>query len=146
MDANEQRQKNVALVADFISTRGGVFHDAFATPPKLRMEMAQYQRQVGDDLHDILSEHQRRGGKYIDFPGDVTKCSWDRVFEELCKAQKAAIESDKRGKDFVKKTWRRIGTSASILSPGLAAIPDDLCILNGGLAFIFSVSDIARGQ
>jgi membrane protein YqaA with SNARE-associated domain len=61
------------------------------------------------------------------------------VHEELRKAQQAAIRSEERGKNLIKKVWRKIGVTSSVLAPGLAAIPDNLCILNGGLAVIFSV-------
>jgi hypothetical protein len=36
------------------------------------------------------------------------------------------------------------GTMGGSLAPGLAAIPDDLRVLHGGLAVIFSVSWISR--
>lgn len=143
MEANNQRQQSIAMVANFISTEANAFHDAFGSPSKLNMETEQYQRPEVVDLQEALQNHQHFASKYVDFTSDVTQCSWDHVHEELRKAQDAAIRSEERGRKFMKRAWRKIASTSSVLMPGLAAIPDELCVLNGGLAVIFSVSYLA---
>ncbi|KAH7323239.1 hypothetical protein B0I35DRAFT_427345 [Stachybotrys elegans] len=140
MTTEDRRQQNVAMVAEFISTEAASFHGAFGSPSRLNTAMTQFQRPDVNDLWETLHTHQTRAAKYVDFIQDVNKCTWDNVHEELRKAQEAAIESEGRGKNMFKKIWRRMGVTSSILAPGLAAIPDELCVLNGGLAVIFSLA------
>jgi hypothetical protein len=137
MDALDQAKVN--LVADFIDTTARRFHPAFGTPAKLDMAIMQYETQEIYDLKETLDFHHKVG-KYVDFTRDLNKCTWDDVHEELAKAQAAAERSEKGGKQLHRKLWRTVGTTSSILAPGLAALPDNLCILHGGLALLFSVS------
>jgi hypothetical protein len=134
-----RQEQEVTLVADFISTKAPQFHSAFATPSELNRSTMQYERPEVRDLRETLECHQQKARKYVDFTFDLNNCTWDHVHEELRKAQAKADESEKRGKNPVRKVWRTIGVSSSILAPGLAALPDNLCVLNGGLAVIFSV-------
>lgn len=91
------------------------------------------------DLRETLECHQQKARKYVDFTQDLNNCTWEQVYEELRKAQAKADESEKRAKNPFKKAWRTLGASSSVLAPGLAAVPDDLSILHGGLAVVFSV-------
>lgn len=59
----------------------------------------------------------------------------------LQELERAQTESDAKGDGLVRKVWRGIGTAATVLGPGLDALPDEVCVLKGGLAVIFSVSD-----
>lgn len=134
------QEAEVTLVADFISTRAPQFHSAFGAPSELNRSTMQYELPDVRDLRDTLECHQQKAKKYVDFTVDLNNCTWDDVHKEMRKAKATAEESERRGKHPVKMAWRTIGTSASILAPGLVAIPDHLCVLNGGLAVIFSVS------
>ena len=134
-----RQEQEVTLVADFISTEASQFHSAFAAPSELNRSTMQYESPEVRDLRETLECHQQKGRKYVDFTLDLNNCTWDHVHEELRKAQAKADESEKRGKNPIRKVWRTIGASSSILAPGLAALPDYLCVLNGGLAVIFSV-------
>jgi hypothetical protein len=91
------------------------------------------------NLKETLECHQRIGRKYVDFTDNLIACTWDDVRTELQKAQKAAAMSKTRGNNLMRKGWRIVGATSSMLAPGLAALPDYLCVLNGGLAVIFSV-------
>lgn len=58
----------------------------------------------------------------------------------LQELEKAKAYSDTKGNNIVRKVWRGLETAATVLAPGLDALPDEVCILKGGLAVIFSVS------
>jgi hypothetical protein len=122
-----RREQEVTLVDNFISTKAPQFHSAFAVPSELNRSRMEYERPEVRDLRETLECHQQKAKKYVDFTLDLNNCTWDHVHEELRKAQ------------AVRKAWRTIGASSSILDPGLAALPDNLCVLHGGLAVIFSV-------
>jgi hypothetical protein len=132
-------EQEVSLIADFISTKAPQFHGAFAVPSELNPLTMQYERPEVRDLRETLECHQQKAKKYVDFTFDLNNCTWDHVHEELRKAQEKAEESENGGKNPVRKAWRTLGAASSILAPGLAALPDYLCVLNGGLAVIFSV-------
>jgi hypothetical protein len=134
-----RQEQEVTLVDNFISTKTPQFHSFFAVPSELNRSRMQYEPPEVRDLRETLECHQQRGKKYVDFTLDLNNCTWDHVHEELRKAQVKAEESEKRGKNPVRKAWRTIGTTSSILDPGLAALPDNLCVLHGGLAVVFSV-------
>jgi hypothetical protein len=134
-----RHEQEVTLVDNFISTKAPQFHGAFAAPSELNRSTMQYERPEVRDLKETLECHQQKARKYVDFTLDLNNCTWDHVHEELRKAQAKADESEKRGKNPVRKAWRTIGASSSVLAPGLAALPEDLSVLNGGLAVIFSV-------
>ena len=92
------------------------------------------------DLRDTLQRVQQKGRKYVDFTDDVTSCKRNKVWEQLNAAQDAATRREARNqRNPVRRFMRKMGGSASILSPGLAAIPDHLNVVQGGLALIFSV-------
>jgi hypothetical protein len=52
----------------------------------------------------------------------------------------AASESHRRGNKFPAKAWRMFETMGDVISPALEEIPDELGVLHGGIAVIFSVS------
>jgi hypothetical protein len=95
---------------------------------------------VSSDLEEILRQYQIQDPDQADFDFDLLKCTWHDVLRELQRAQTAVSESDDRGKKIHRRAWRALGTASDVLAPGLAAIPDKLCVLHGGLAVIFSVS------
>lgn len=74
----------------------------------------------------------------------MSKCDWTTVNEELEKAQEAVAESNAKGKRPHRWFWRALGASSSVVSPGLAAFPDYLCVLHGGMAVIFSVGGLSH--
>lgn len=92
------------------------------------------------DLQETLKRHQKQAPELVDFDFDLLSCSWDDVLSELGRAQASVSESDKDGKKFCRRAWRTLGNVGHVVSPGLSAIPDDLSVLHGGLAVIFSVS------
>lgn len=53
----------------------------------------------------------------------------------------AKAYSEGKDKDWYVKYRRRIADLSQIFVSGLAAIPDDLCLLHGGLAVIFHASN-----
>jgi hypothetical protein len=137
MDQHEQAKVNV--VASFIDTTAPKFHAAFGVPARLNMSTMQYESEEIAELKETLNFYHR-AGKYVDFTTDLQSCTWDDVHRELVKAQEAAERSVKGGKQLHRRLWRTIGSTSSVLAPGLSALPDDLCVLHGGLALLFSVS------
>lgn len=91
-------------------------------------------------LQETLRALQTEAPGQLDFsPED---CSWDDMLRELARAKG---ESSANGKKIVRKAWRAAGTAATVLGPGLDALPDEVCVLKGGLAVIFSVSEYMAG-
>lgn len=134
-----RKEQELTLVDIFMTTEAPQFHRAFADPSTLNRSTMQYEHSEVCDLRETLECHQQKAAKYVDFTKDLTKCTWDDVNRELLKAQEAADKSEKRGKNVVRKMWRTLGRESTIFTPGLAAVPETLCVLNGGLAVIFSV-------
>jgi len=134
-----RKEQEVTLVDNFITTKATHFHSAFATPSELNRSTMQYERPEVRDLKETLECSQRKFRKCVDFTRDLNSCTWEQVHEQLRLAQEKAEESEKRARNPVKKMWRKLGASSSVLAPGLTAIPDDLCVLNGALAVVFSV-------
>ncbi|KAK4160418.1 hypothetical protein QBC43DRAFT_113603 [Cladorrhinum sp. PSN259] len=132
--------EEVMLAANFIATKAPQFHDAFAAPSVLNYSTMQYEPPAVYDLKETLECSQQKAKKYLDFNSDLVKCTWEDVHLQLRKAQEKAIESEYRGKSGIKKIWRSLGATSSVLAPGLAAIPDTLHVLHGGLAVIFSLA------
>lgn len=142
MDIATHEEREVTFVADFIEARGQHFHSAFAMPSELNKSTMQYEREEVRDLRETLERHHQIASKYVDFTSDLSKCTWNDVIEELRKAKIKVAESEKRGKTLIHKTWRAMGNTSSILAPGLSALPDELSVLHGGLAVVFSVRSI----
>ena len=138
MDELPQQQK-LSFVAGFIEKEAPAFHPAFAGPSKLSPSTMKYEDPDTLDLRQTLERHQKRASKYVDFTDDLNKCTWKDVHEQLAKAQEAMERSEARVKNPAIRAKRFIGSTSSILAPGLSAIPDDLCILHGALAVVFSV-------
>lgn len=99
-------------------------------------------------MRETLQSYERKARVYIDFTDDLSKCDWDTVRTELRKAQSVAVDREEKGRPTLKNpnplramrwAWRHLGAAESILSPGLAAFPDWLAPIHGGLAVIFSV-------
>jgi hypothetical protein len=95
---------------------------------------------VSSDLEETLKRYGKQAPDQADFDFDLLKCTWPDVLRELERAQAAVSKSDESGKKIHRRAWRALGTVSDVLAPGLAAIPDKLCVLQGGLAVIFSVS------
>lgn len=92
------------------------------------------------DLEQTLKRYQSLApNDQVDFDFDLLRCTWHDVLRELERAQAAVLESDGRGKRFHRRVWRGLGSTGPVIAPGLAAIPDNLCVLHGGLAVVFSV-------
>ncbi len=147
MDFDIDQMRKVNIAASFIDSRAPEFHSAFKPKSTLNRETMAYEPDLDPqqieqiaDLKDTLECHQQVGRKYVDFAEDLLRCTWEDVHAELHKAKAAQVESERRGKNPARRLWRTLGTTGSILAPGLSAIPDELCVLHGGLAVIFSVS------
>jgi hypothetical protein len=128
------------MASNFVDTRAPTFHSAFSTAATLNADTLEYEPPEVVDVKETLECYQQRAGRLVDFTNDLAACRWDDVLEQLGKAQEAAEKSNRMGKNPVKRAWRAVGKASTILEPGLDAIPDDLCVLHGGLAVIFSVS------
>lgn len=74
-----------------------------------------------------------------DFDFDLLSCTWEDVISELKKAEAAAFDHHVRGNKFHNKIWRGLGRMGERVGPALDAIPDELCVLHGGIAVIFSI-------
>lgn len=152
MDFNSDFEQKVNVAAGFIDDRAPDFHSAFGPGSTLNRETMEYEPDPGEEhiviLKNTLESHQKVAKKYVDFIDDLLKCTWEDVHKELHKAKQAQVLSERRGsRNPIRGFWRALGNSGSILAPGLSAIPDELCVLHGGLAVVFSVSmDLIRGN
>ncbi|KAK3376048.1 hypothetical protein B0T24DRAFT_699039 [Lasiosphaeria ovina] len=135
----QQREERVAMLAGFIDTKAPAFHAAFADPSALNTATMRYEPSEISDLRATLEQNHRVAAKYIDFTPDLNQCTWDDVHEELRKAKSKALENEKK-RNPLRKAWRALGSTSSILAPGLDALPDELCVLHGALALIFSLA------
>lgn len=95
------------------------------------------------ELRDTISRLFAKKDKSLDFDFDINRCSWDDVVSAVERAQEAVTENERRGKMWQHRAWRAVGATAGVFAPCLSAIPDDLSVLHGGLAVLFSVSDTA---
>ncbi|KAH8892611.1 hypothetical protein GQ53DRAFT_840935 [Thozetella sp. PMI_491] len=136
-----QRQRQVDVVAGFIDIEAPSFHSSFGVPSQLNRSTMEYEREDVLELKETLECSQRKARSLVDFIPDLNQCTWETVHQELHKAQVAAADNEKRGKtNPVKRVWRKIGVTSTLLEPGLAAIPDNLSVLNGGLAVVFALA------
>lgn len=87
---------------------------------------------------EALEKYTRIEGHNLHF--DPTKCTWPEVVEELNKAHLVAQKHERRDKTLHGKVWRTFNNASKIIQPAVAALPDELCILHGGLAILFNVS------
>ncbi len=94
---------------------------------------------VRSDFRESLARHRAAAPEEVDF--DLVNCTWEDVLVQLERANNAASESESREgiRGRIRQSRRWIFNATEVLGPGLAAIPDELCILHGGLAAIFSV-------
>lgn len=142
-----RNREKAKVVTDFIDTEAHRFDETFAGPSRLNVATMQYEPSAILDLKETLECHCQKAAKYVDFASDLTDCPWETVLKQLEKA-KAEMErakaKSKGDQNPLRKTWRHIGSVSTVLGPGLSAIPDELCVLKGGLAVIFSVRDTIR--
>jgi hypothetical protein len=89
------------------------------------------------DLEDSIDTFKEKEGDSIDVDFDVRQCTWDDVLSQLEQAQEA---DGRRGKKWHHKAWRGLGSTAGVIAPVMDVFPDELCVLHGGLALIFSAS------
>lgn len=87
---------------------------------------------------EALEQYRVIDGHNLDF--DPSRCSWPEVVKELNKAHHAAYMRAQDDKKLHSKVGNFLTNATKILQPGLAAIPDELCVLHGGLAIMFNVS------
>jgi hypothetical protein len=92
------------------------------------------------DLQETLKRYQQQAAHLADFDFDLLSCTWQNVCGEMKKAEAAASESHGQGHKFHTKAWKALATIGDVISPALEAIPDELSVLRGGIAVIFSVS------
>jgi hypothetical protein len=96
-------------------------------------------RRPFSELRETISRLFKEKDKSFHLDFDVNRCSWDDVVSAVEKAHEAVTENERRGKTWHHRAWRAVGATAGVFAPGLSAIPDDLCVLHGGLAIVFSV-------
>jgi hypothetical protein len=87
---------------------------------------------------EALEEYGRIDGHNLDF--NPAKCTWKEVIEELNLAHLAAYSCERRENTFYGKTRHVVNNTIQIVEPALDALPDHLCILQGGLAIVFNAS------
>jgi hypothetical protein len=87
---------------------------------------------------EALEEYGRIDGHNLDF--NPAKCTWKEVIEELNLAHLAAYSCERRENTFYGKTRNVVNNTIQIVEPALDALPDYLCILQGGLAIVFNAS------
>lgn len=83
---------------------------------------------------------EKAPGLVEDLEVDPTSCTWDDVLIELERAKDAALNNEKRTKDWYRRPLGWLGNNGPLISPGLAAFPGWLAPIHGGLAVVLSVS------
>ena len=100
-------------------------------------------------VHSDFMTEFRKFGEYldqvsrdrsVDFDQDVRDCEWSDALEKLQEADRAVAKRMKKDKTLLSKGAQVLTNMSNLLQPGLQAIPDELCILHGGLAFLFHAS------
>jgi enoyl reductase-like protein len=89
------------------------------------------------ELMEALKEYGRLECRNLEF--NPVDCSWADVFKELDRAEEAAAGSEQGDKRFLINHRRKLSTMSKSIMPLLDALPDELCVLHGGLAVIFHV-------
>lgn len=134
---------DVDMAANFIDSQAPRFHPAFQEPSSLNRTTMRYEPQEIQEWNERLNELRgtiQNVAKRVNLPPDVDNYTWEHVHIELVKAKDTATESDRRGKNLIRKAYRKLASISSILAPGLSAFPDELCVLHGGLSVIFTLA------
>jgi hypothetical protein len=143
----DMEETSTAFAREFIDQRAGTFHPALGVKSYFDPVTSKYQSSKilspeSSDLEEALKRYKTATFLQSEADFDPLQCTWADVIREL---EAAVSESEARGKKFHLRVWRSFGTTgADIFIPGLAAIPNQLCILQGGLAVIFSVSLVVK--
>lgn len=80
----------------------------------------------------------------IDVGFDVMDCEWSDVIEKLQNANDAVAKRMERDKSFLSKGGKVLTDISNMLQPAVQALPDQLCILNGGLSLLFHVRALIK--
>lgn len=74
---------------------------------------------------------------------DVKNCEWAKVIAKLMEAKSAVSQRLERDKTWLSKGGVVLTKMSAMFQPALQAIPDELCILHGGLALVLH---LAKGR
>ncbi len=88
-----------------------------------------------------FKQYLDQAGREVDVDFDVRDCNWSHVIELLQRADDAVAKRVERDKAFLSKGGRVLTDISGVLQSVLEALPDELCVLNGGLSLLFHVSD-----
>ncbi|KAK4210103.1 hypothetical protein QBC37DRAFT_429270 [Rhypophila decipiens] len=124
------------LVRNFIESRAATIHPVFGVPAHFDMSSSTYGLRSVHVLQETIDK-VKENEKSLPLDFDVRNCTWETVLAELERAQE---DDEKRGKKWHHKAWRITGSAVPLFGPGLSAFPDELCVLHGGLAVIFSIA------
>ncbi|KAK3367849.1 hypothetical protein B0H63DRAFT_529557 [Podospora didyma] len=131
------------MAANFIDSQAPRFHPAFREPSSLNRTTMRYEPQEIQEWNERLNELRetiQNVARPLNLSPNVDDYTWEHVHIELVKAKEAATESDRRGKNLIRKAYRKLASVSSILAPGLSAFPDELSVLHGGLSIIFALA------
>ncbi|KAI8635573.1 hypothetical protein F5Y19DRAFT_408325 [Xylariaceae sp. FL1651] len=135
-----QAQESEIITRQFFESQGAKIHDVFKETPYFNTSTSEYELQEVHELRETLQSVERQAPHLLNGGFNAKNCSWEQVLEQLQLAQDAANESKKCGKKFHHKIWRGMGSTAGFVIPALDAFPDNLSILHGGLAVIFTIA------
>jgi hypothetical protein len=93
---------------------------------------------------EALQEYGRLEGRNLGF--NPVDCSWRDVLQQLEMAEDAAAASERGDGKFLTRSRRKLSTLSKSIVPLLDALPDELCVLHGGLAIVFHVGDSRRSS
>ncbi|KAK0632688.1 hypothetical protein B0T14DRAFT_560359 [Immersiella caudata] len=146
-------EKAKAIVNSFLRDRGEELeelHDAFGMKMP-RPKISSWTRsekgvQGGWDADDDFMVELQNFNRCLDevsrqvpLDFDPKNCQWSDVLEKLKEGNEALAKRMERDETW----WSKGGmwlVDLSSLSPGLQAIPDDLCFLHGGLALVLHLA------
>jgi len=151
----------------FIKERGPAIHPSLGVTSRFNEEKEEFETPewqsegaahlpLGyDDELDVVADEEDTRGQCdplkeclaIVLPSDLDfvlipgQCGWEDVIAEWVRVtDKAAISQSHDGiRGWIRKSGRRLFEFTDILSTGINAIPDELCILHAALAVVYSV-------
>ncbi|RDW60319.1 hypothetical protein BP5796_11925 [Coleophoma crateriformis] len=136
--AELEENTSVAYITKFIEEKGPSIHDAFTVETNFNESELRYEaKDKHQEFTEALEKYTKVEGHNLEF--DPAKCTWEEVVWELNKAHKAVYTYESREKKTHRKTLKMINYASKIIGPALNSLPNELCILQGGLAIVFNL-------
>ncbi|RDW84236.1 hypothetical protein BP6252_01826 [Coleophoma cylindrospora] len=136
--AEWEKNTPVAYITKFIEKKGPSIHDAFIVETNFNELKLRYEaKDKHQEFAEALEKYTKVEGHNLEF--DPAKCTWEEVVGELNKAHDAVYTYESREKKTHRKALKMINNASKIIEPAITSLPNELCILQGGLAIVFNL-------